>query len=155
VTLAHKLVEALPGMARKNALLAWFMQFGKFGYDEDTRMLTFDKAASTRLGAAMETPFWQYKPEPEFRPLDLPQEIMRLIGRIDKAHESGDKRHVLPKDVEANLRMLAAPYIVEAANAKAAPKPGKAAKGETVANAAVKAKIVSKAKQDGQLATAH
>ena len=105
VTLAQKLVEAVPSLARKNALRDWFMAHGKFGYSMEEKAFTYDKKATTHTEAAIETPFWLFKPEAEYKPLDLQAAILQLVKRVDAAVEKGEK---LPADKVEALRKLSA-----------------------------------------------
>jgi hypothetical protein len=159
VTLANKLIEALPGMTRKNALRDWLIQFGKFKYDDTSKAMAYDAKASTRLGAAMETPFWLYKVEQAYRPVDLPAEILRLVAKCDRAHsltaeEKAGQKDNLPKELEAALRNLAAPFVeaqakMAAASTKGKNSPNGKAKPGTVA---AHARVVKAA---SQMQTAH
>lgn len=91
ITLAIKLVQAVPTMARKNALQDWFLNFGKFGYDTANKVLTFDKKKVTMLEDAIAVPFWEFKPEPEYKPFDMQASIMAVINKAQKAIEKGEE----------------------------------------------------------------
>lgn len=91
VTLAQKLVDAVPTLARKNALRDWFIAHGKFSYDATEKSLTFNKKGTTNLEAAIATPFWEFKQEAEYVPFDLQAAILTLVKRADKAMQHGDK----------------------------------------------------------------
>lgn len=86
ITLANKLIEALPNMARKNALRDWLMAYGKFAYDATNKAMIYDKTKTTDQSAAEAEPFWTFKPEAAYKPLDLMAEIKRLVAKID-AHD--------------------------------------------------------------------
>lgn len=108
ITLAARLVQALPDMTRKNALLDWLQAFGKFGWDADAKALTFDKTKKTNKEGACETPFWVFKPETEYKPFDLKAELARLVAKATKAAEKGDARDSIPPHMLAVLKQAAA-----------------------------------------------
>ena len=107
VTLAQKLVEAVPASMRKNALRTWFIEFGKFRWDATKKALAYDKKATTQLDAAMATPFTTFKGSEggNAQPFDLNKAIVQLIARAEKATVKGDK---VPTKKLAILRELAA-----------------------------------------------
>lgn len=77
------------GAIRVNALKAWFEFFGPVTFADGTTA-TFDKAKATKLGAAMEAPFWQFKPEAQYIPLDVAKSLDQLVKKLDKdAKETG------------------------------------------------------------------
>lgn len=105
ITLAQKLVDAVPTMARKNALRDWFLAHGKFSYDVENKTLTFNKKGVTLLQEAIDTPFWEFKPEPEYKPFDINAAVQQLVARAEKAVEKGEK---VPTDKLEALRKLVA-----------------------------------------------
>lgn len=105
ITLAEKLVQAVPSLARKNALRDWFIAHGKFDYDAKAKQFKFDKASTTLVEEATVTPFWDFKPEKEYIPFDLDKAIDTIIKRASKAIENGDK---LDLDKVEAIRKLAA-----------------------------------------------
>lgn len=90
ITLANRLIAAVPTMARKNALRDWFLAFGKFSYDAKSKSLVFNKTGVTLLQDAMVTPFWDFKPEPEYVPFDINASIANLIKKANAAIEKGE-----------------------------------------------------------------
>ena len=105
ITLAEKLVKALPNSSRRNALRDWFMAYGKFNYDMKSKGFTYDKEAVTNLEQAIVTPFWEFKPEIEYVPFNLKEQITRILVKAEKAIEKGEE--VATEDL-ATLRQLAA-----------------------------------------------
>lgn len=103
VTLAQKLVEALPGLARKNALRDWFLAFGNIRYDEEKRVLRHASGKSVNETQAAATPFWEFKPEAEYVPFDLQAAIRKVYERATAAKAKGDK---LPESLMAQLSDL-------------------------------------------------
>lgn len=90
ITLAEKLVHAVPSMARKNALRDWFLAHGKFNYDMKNKTFTYKKGVETLLDAAIATPFWMFKPEADYKPFDLQASVLHLVARAEKAIEKGE-----------------------------------------------------------------
>lgn len=91
VTLAQKLVQAMPKSGRANALKDWFLAFGKFTYDSTSKSLAYDKKAVTLTEEAISMPFWEFKPEPEYVPFDINARIARLVKDAEKASAKGEK----------------------------------------------------------------
>jgi len=106
VTLATRLVEALPSQARKNPLRDWFLAYGKFGYDQKNKAFTYNADTETLTQEAMETPFWEFKPEAVYVPFDINEALNKIIAKAEKAMNNGDnvdvtKLEALRKIVEA------------------------------------------------------
>lgn len=103
VTLAQKLVDAVPTLARKNALRDWFIAHGKFSYDATEKVLTFNKKATTQLEQAIAVPFWEFKQEAAYVPFDIQAAILTLVKRAEKAINNGDN---VDKKTLATLQSL-------------------------------------------------
>lgn len=117
VTLMQRLLTALPDMARRNALIAWAITFGKFKASEDGKSVDYNKVQQTDLDAGATTPFWEFKPEKPFTAFDLGAEIEKLIKRAEKAAK--DERNSLPAEGFRSLRELAAKIKPGTVDAKA------------------------------------
>ena len=104
VTLAQKLVEAVPSLVRKNALRDWFQAHGKFGYDLQAKTFTFDKKGTTMIDEAIATPFWEFKQEAAYKGFDINAAVLQLVKRAENAIEKGEK---VPADKLEALRALA------------------------------------------------
>lgn len=105
ITLAQKLLSAIPSGMRKNALRDWFIAMGKFTWNSETKTLDFDKQKATLLEEAIVTPFWTFKPEAEYVPFDLTKAINALLAKAKKAQEKGE---VVPTDkLEAIAKIIA------------------------------------------------
>lgn len=105
ITLASKLVDAVPSLARKNALRDWFIAHGKFSWSMEAKAFTFNKQAVTQLEAAIATPFWEFKTEAEYKPFNMEAAVLQLVKRAESAIEKGEK---VPTEKLAQLRKLAA-----------------------------------------------
>lgn len=102
-TKAIKLVNAMGQSARKNALKDWFLAFGKLSWNAETKDFTFNKNAVTMLSEAIAMPFWDFKPEPEYKPFDFNASVQAILSKATKAVERGD---IVPQDKIEALRKL-------------------------------------------------
>lgn len=82
--LANALIAAVPSEVRKNALLDWFCAHAALSRNEDLKKLCFDKTQSTKQAAGEAKPFWEFKPETEYKVLDLDKSIADLVRRVLK-----------------------------------------------------------------------
>ena len=88
---AIDLVNALPSLTRKNALIAWLVEFGCFGYNEKTKSLVYRKA-TTRVDEAIKTPFWLFKQEPDFVAMTPSMFLKAVENLVKRAEESLTKQ---------------------------------------------------------------
>lgn len=100
-----KLLDALTGM-RRAALIEWFITFGPLDYDAEAETFTFNKdkrdAISARLKKdgshlkyareMLSKPFWEWKPEPKYKPFDLKRVIAKAIATATKRNGKHDER---------------------------------------------------------------
>ncbi len=108
VSLANQLVEAIPNLARKNALRDWFVSFGQLVFDEETKLLTFKKTKKTNQAEANQNPFWLFKPEAEYKPFDLNAAITNLVSIAKARQEKGNKKDNIPNDKLVALSKIVA-----------------------------------------------
>lgn len=97
VTLSDKLIKAMGDGWRLNALREWFIAFGPFVYNESDKVFNLDKAKRTELKKEYDAdrtkfvtklvaePFYDFKPEPEFKPIDIPAMLKRALKQAEKA----------------------------------------------------------------------
>ena len=91
----NALLEAIPSMTRSNAFKAWVEAYATFVWDADNSCFAYHakrtkislEDAKTACGAA----FWEFKKEPEYKPLNLDDMISALIARADKRRQDGLK----------------------------------------------------------------
>jgi len=102
-TKATMLVEALNKGARTNALKAWFEAHAKVRWDEKAKVFKFKKNGNTKLELGAENPWYNFKPEPPYRPLDLLAEIDKLIERATKQAQNANELDDIPMDKLAEL----------------------------------------------------
>jgi len=91
----NALLAAVPSMARVNAFKAWVEAYATFVWDTDNSCFAYHnkrtKIALDDAKAACATPFWEFKKEPEYKPLNLDDMIAALISRADKRRQDGLK----------------------------------------------------------------
>ena len=109
-SLACKLFQALPKGARKNALVAWFLEFGAIsvntGKDKETIPLKFRKDGETNLEGASANPWYNFKPEKapadEF---DFDKALAALIKKAQKAMSEGHLKAANEETVRTVLKL--------------------------------------------------
>ena len=89
----NALLAAVPSMARANAFKAWVEAYATFVWDADNDCFAYHKKR-TKISledakTACATPFWEFKKEPEYKPLNLDDMIAALIARADKRRQDG------------------------------------------------------------------
>jgi hypothetical protein len=86
-----KFLNSFADMARVNAVRGWFEAFGPVTFKGNDP--AYVKDGKTRLREAMETPFWKFRPEPEYVPLDAATALDKLIKRLQKDTEKTGADH--------------------------------------------------------------
>lgn len=82
VRVVAKFLDAMPGSYRTNAVREWFETFGPITFDKNKPV--FCQGRKTKLGEAMEKPFWKFKPETAYVPLEAAKALESLIKRLEK-----------------------------------------------------------------------
>jgi hypothetical protein len=82
VRVVTKFIEALPGSYRTNAVREWFETFGPIAFKDGKAV--FAQGRKTKLGEAMAKPFWKFKPEPTYVPIDAAKALESLIKKLEK-----------------------------------------------------------------------
>lgn len=112
VSLAIKLLAAMPKGGRANALVDWMTQCGKVSVNLDKLTkkqfpLVLDKAKTTNLELAAGKPWFKWKPEKalhvEFSAEKLAAEMGRLLAKVNTALAAKE----LAEDDPMVLRLLA------------------------------------------------
>jgi hypothetical protein len=80
VRVVSKFIASFPELSRVNAVKAWFEAHGPVAFDKDG--VSYVKGAETRLGVAMETPFWQFSPEKPYEPVNAAKALEALIKKL-------------------------------------------------------------------------
>ena len=146
VRLVSKLLESMPDMSRKNAIKAWFESFGPVAWNEKGEIM-YQPATRMQLGAAMGKPFWSFKPEAAYVPLEVSKAFDSFIKRLEKDSKETGRDHAklisqltnLRPDDESDTveRDTGNAEVAKTAKAAKAPKMAKTeAPGEQVAVAA-------------------
>lgn len=102
----NTLLESMGKGMRVNACRAYAETFFAVEYDTETKKMKFKRDKTTDLaGAARKSPF-EFKPEPDYKPLNLPEALRRLLTQAEKHAETGDPRDLIPSDMLIKLRSL-------------------------------------------------
>lgn len=106
VTPLNNLIAALGKGIRTNAVMAYAETFMAVKRDEETKKFKYDKTRTTDLpGCARKSPF-EFKPEPEYKPLSLPAALARLVKQAESHADKQDPRDIIPSDMLVALRAL-------------------------------------------------
>lgn len=95
VSLAIKLLKALPKGARSNALVEWFIQHGKISVNKDKATgkqfpLVFDREKKSDLQGAADKPWFKCRPERDpATEFDLDAALAALVKRAQAAKAAG------------------------------------------------------------------
>ncbi|WP_316196621.1 hypothetical protein [Bradyrhizobium sp. SZCCHNS3053] len=92
VRLITRFLESLPDMTRKNAVKAWFENFGPVTFGEQGAV-SFNGAKAVQLSAAMGKPFWAFKPEVDYVPMDVAKSIDSLIKKLERDSKETQRDH--------------------------------------------------------------
>lgn len=91
ITLLNRLMAALPGGWRSNAIKAWSEDHGKVNWDNTQKAFVYDKSKVSNLEGAIATSPEEYKPEAEYKPMDLAEAIKALIKKAkDRVNSEND-----------------------------------------------------------------
>jgi hypothetical protein len=84
IHVVRRFLDAMPDMARANALRTWFETFGPVTFDGNVAY--FNKAGKTKLGEAIDKPFWKFKANEgeEYQPVNPSALIEALIKKLEK-----------------------------------------------------------------------
>ena len=82
VRVVTKFLATMPEMSRTNAVRAWFEEFGPVAFDTKGPLFVKDKA--TKIGEAIAIPFWKFKQEQPYQPVDAAKALDKLIKRLVK-----------------------------------------------------------------------
>lgn len=113
VSLCNKLFNALPKGARRNALVEWFLKYGKVQVNTDKATakefpLVFRKDGKTDIDGAVKQPWYDCKPEKAvIDEFDFSKNLASLISHIKRATEQGVA-------IKGNEELVAAVLAMEA-----------------------------------------
>lgn len=102
VTHATNLVKALPKGTRSNAMKDWFIHFGKFKWNAETKSFNADHTKETRIAEATAKPFYEFnaKEGADYVPYDLVTALQKVWAQASKAKARGD---ALPEAIMQQL----------------------------------------------------
>lgn len=80
INVVAKVLAGIPEMGRANALRDWFAAFGPVAFVQNAPV--FVKGKPTRLGEAMDEPFWKFSPEKPYQPAEPVKMIEAMIKRL-------------------------------------------------------------------------
>jgi len=80
VRVVSRFLDSFPELSRVNAVRAWFENFGPVTFKGNNP--EFVRNCKTRLGEALETPFWQFKTEAEYKPINPAAALDQLAKRL-------------------------------------------------------------------------
>jgi hypothetical protein len=103
VRLVTKLLESMPDMSRKNALKAWFEHHGPVAFSEKGE-IKYAPENRMLLGNAMAKPFWVFKPEAAYVPMDVAASFDSFIKKLEKDHKETGRDHTKLVSQLLNLR---------------------------------------------------
>jgi hypothetical protein len=104
ITLLNRLMAALPGGWRSNAIKGWAEDFGKVNWDNTQKAFVYDKAKKSNIEGAIATSPEEYKPEAEYKPLDLAEAIKALIKKAQE--RVGSEADNVPEELFNALNKL-------------------------------------------------
>jgi len=104
ITLLSRLLDVLPNGWRKNAVKAWAVDHGKVSWvlaDPEKKTpagFKFNGNKQTMLKEAMEKSPEEYKPEPDYRPMDLTAAFYAIIEKAkSRLNEDGTQKNPADK----------------------------------------------------------
>ena len=104
ITLLNRLVQALPGGWRSNAIKAWAEDHGKVNLDNTQKAFVYDKSKSSNLEGAIATSPEEYKTEAEYKPMDLAEAVKALVKKAkDRVGSENDN---VPEELFNQLNKL-------------------------------------------------
>lgn len=92
VRLVTTMLESLGDMVRKNAVKSWFEAHGPIAFN-DKGEIRFEKSRPLQLAKAMGTPFWKFKPEAEYKPLEMDKTFDRWIKMLETDQTKAGRDH--------------------------------------------------------------
>lgn len=118
VTPATFFLSQIGDGARKNALRQWFLDFGGCSWNAEKKAFGKKKDFVFSLINAKENPWYEYVPEPEFKPVDGEALLKATIAKMKKALADTEhaNQHKVSKDMLKKLEAILtdkAPHYVQ------------------------------------------
>tara|TARA_B110000908_G_scaffold97848_1_gene115558 strand:- start:217 stop:690 length:474 start_codon:yes stop_codon:yes gene_type:complete len=86
--LINDLVTAMPKGSRVNALKDYILAHGKVNYNLKKKVFTHNKDGSFDREGALAISWVEFKPEPEYKPLDVMKLVKALAKKVADADEA-------------------------------------------------------------------
>ena len=106
----NTLIDGLGGGMRTNAIKAWTENFCGLVWNQEESKFVYVKGKTTidlkTLQTAKAEPFWKFKPESPYKPVDLPESILALINKADKAIDNKNDLDNIPLELLSQLKAL-------------------------------------------------
>ncbi|WP_439357865.1 hypothetical protein [Bradyrhizobium sp. DASA03007] len=118
VRLVTTLLESVGDMVRTNAIRAWFEAHGPVAFD-DKGAIRYAGERPTQIAKAMGTPFWKFKPEAAYVPMEIGKSFDRWVKALEKDAKETGRDHTALIAGLVNLRPDAEPTTVAPATAPA------------------------------------
>ena len=93
VRVVNAFIGSVVDSVRVNALRSWFENFGALKYDVEGKCMVYDKTKTARLGEAMGNPFWKFKTEEAYVPMDVAKAVAQLLKRIQADATKTKRNH--------------------------------------------------------------
>lgn len=92
-------IEAMPEMARVNALKQWFETFGNVRFEDNVAV--YDATKTVKMGEAIEKPFWKLKANEgvPYTPIDVMAKFNQFIQTLERDAKKTGRDH--GKDIAA------------------------------------------------------
>lgn len=100
VRMVTRLLECVHDMTRKNAVKAWFEFFGPVSFDgkEVKFVARFTDDPTAKAHAQLQAkaePFYDFAPEPEYKPVDAAAMLHACIAKLKKDQTKTERDHTL------------------------------------------------------------
>src|SRR5204863_8369940 len=116
IRVVAKFLTTTPEMSRSNALRSWFEEFGPVAFEKGNPL--FVKGKATHLNLAMAMPFWKFKQEEPYKPVDAAKVVENAIKALLKDTKKIGVDH--SATIQAlRLVPVAVPVVVETGEAVA------------------------------------
>lgn len=108
VSLVNRLIEAMPKGSRVNALREWMMKHAKVTFNEAEQVFEPSREEPKNFDLALAEHWTSCKPEPKFRPINLQEEVNKLVKRaMTAANSENASKHNISEDLLEKLLDLA------------------------------------------------
>lgn len=108
IKMVNKLIDALPSGIRSNAIKAWIETYLGFKWDQAGMFTPGDmKHADLSIKKLANIRWWEFKPEPEYKPMDFTAAVLTLIKKADDRVRKNDPRDAINGDILRAVKFAA------------------------------------------------